>query len=53
MLQGKPVVIPEIQITNLRILCGSDVDVAVSSDVYTRGDTVEVIYGSSPASGAS
>lgn len=46
MLQGKPVVIPEIQITNLRILCGSDVDVAVSSDVYARGDTVEVIYGS-------
>ena len=38
MLQGKPVVIPEIQITNLRILCGSDVDVAVSNDVYARGD---------------
>jgi transcription antitermination factor NusG len=46
MLQGKPVIIPEIQITNLRILCGSDVDVAVSSDVYAKGDMVEVIYGS-------
>ncbi len=46
MLQGKPVVIPEIQITNLRILCGSDADVTVSSDVYAKGDTVEVIYGS-------
>jgi len=46
MLQGKPVVIPEVQITNLRILCGSDVEVAVSSDVYAKGDMVEVIYGS-------
>jgi transcription antitermination factor NusG len=46
MLQGKPVVIPEIQIVNLRILCGSDADVTVSSDVYAKGDTVEVIYGS-------
>jgi transcription antitermination factor NusG len=46
MLQGKPVIIPEVQITNLRILCGSDVEVAVSSDVYAKGDMVEVIYGS-------
>lgn len=46
MIQGKPVDIPEIQITNLRILCGSDVEVAVSSDVYAKGDMVEVIYGS-------
>jgi transcriptional antiterminator RfaH len=46
MLQGKPVPIPEIQITNLRILCGSDAEVEVSNDVYARGDTVEVIYGS-------
>jgi transcriptional antiterminator RfaH len=46
MLQGKPVVIPEIQITNLRILCGSDAEVAVSSDIYIKGDMVEVIYGS-------
>jgi transcriptional antiterminator RfaH len=46
MLQGKPVVIPEQQITNLRILCGSDVEVEVSSDVYAKGDMVEVIYGS-------
>jgi transcriptional antiterminator RfaH len=46
MLQGKPVPIPEIQINNLRILCGSDADVEVSSDVYTKGDMVEVIVGS-------
>ena len=46
MLQGKPVVIPEIQINNLRILCGSDAEVAVSSDVYTKGDMVEVVVGS-------
>jgi transcriptional antiterminator RfaH len=46
MLQGKPVVIPDIQINNLRILCGSDAEVAVSSDVYAKGDMVEVIVGS-------
>ncbi len=46
MIQGKPVVIPEVQITNLRILCGSDATVSVSSDVYTKGDMVEVIIGS-------
>lgn len=46
MIEGKPVVIPEDQITNLRILCGSDAEVMVSSDVYANGDMVEVIYGS-------
>lgn len=46
MIQGKPVAIPEIQINNLRILCGSDADVKVSSDVYAKGDKVEVIVGS-------
>lgn len=46
MIQGKPVAIPEQQITNLRILCGSDANVEVSSDVYTEGDKVEVIVGS-------
>ena len=46
MLQGKPVVIPEEQITNLRILCGSDADIIVSSDVYLKGDLVQVVYGS-------
>ena len=46
MLQGKPVPIPEIQITNLRILCGSDVEVEVSADVYEKGDMVEVTVGS-------
>ncbi|MFZ2285649.1 MAG: UpxY family transcription antiterminator [Bacteroidales bacterium] len=46
MIQGKPVAIPEQQITNLRILCGSDADVEVSSDVYAKGDMVEVIVGS-------
>ena len=46
MIQGKPVAIPEIQINNLRILCGSDAEVELSSDVYAEGDKVEVIVGS-------
>ena len=46
MIQGKPVPIPEAQIINLRILCGSDVEVTLSSDVYAEGDKVEVIVGS-------
>lgn len=46
MIQGKPVAIPEQQITNLRILCGSDATVTVSTDVYEKGDMVEVILGS-------
>lgn len=45
-IQGKPVPIPEDQITNLRILCGSDAEVEVSSDVYAKGDQVEVTVGS-------
>lgn len=45
-IQGKPVPIPEVQIRNLRILCGSDAEVTVSSDVYAKGDQVEVIVGS-------
>ena len=46
MIQGKPVPIPEAQITNLRILCGSDAEVEVSADVYEKGDQVEVTVGS-------
>jgi len=46
MLQGKPVPIPEVQITNLRILCGSDAEVEISADVYEKGDQVEVTVGS-------
>ena len=46
MIQGKPVAIPEQQITNLRILCGSDAKVRLSGDVYAEGDKVEVIVGS-------
>jgi transcription antitermination factor NusG len=46
MIQGKPVPIPETQITNLRILCGSDAEVEVSADVYEKGDLVEVTVGS-------
>jgi transcriptional antiterminator RfaH len=46
MIQGKPIAIPEQQINNLRILCGSDAQVEVSSDVYAEGDMVEVIVGS-------
>ncbi len=46
MLQGKPVPIPEVQITNLRILCGSDAEVEISTNVYEKGDLVEVTVGS-------
>ena len=46
MIQGKPVPIPETQINNLRILCGSDAEVEVSADVYEKGDMVEVTVGS-------
>ena len=45
-IQGKPVPIPEAQITNLRILCGSDAEVQVSTDFYAKGDLVEVTVGS-------
>ncbi len=45
-IEGKPVPIPEEQITNLRILCGSDADVEVSREVFQRGDMVEVTIGS-------
>ena len=46
MIEGKPVPIPESQITNLRILCGSDAEVEISADVYEKGDQVEVTVGS-------
>ncbi len=46
MIEGKPVPIPEAQITNLRILCGSDAEVEISADVYEKGDQVEVTVGS-------
>jgi len=44
--EGKPVVIPEEQMMNLRILCGSDADVTVNENIFAKGDMVEVIYGS-------
>ncbi len=46
MIQNKPVPIPEAQITNLRILCGSDAEVEISPNVYEKGDLVEVMVGS-------
>ena len=46
MIERKPVPIPEAQITNLRILCGSDAEVEISADVYEKGDMVEVTVGS-------
>lgn len=44
-MDNKPVVIPEGQITNLRILCGSDADITVTDRVFLKGDMVEVVYG--------
>jgi transcription antitermination factor NusG len=46
MIERKPVPIPEEQITNLRILCGSDSEVLMSNNVYAQGDQVEVVIGS-------
>lgn len=46
MIERKPIPIPEEQITNLRILCGSDVEVEMSNNVYAKGDLVEVVVGS-------
>lgn len=46
MIEGKPVPIPESQITNLRILCGSDAEVTLSNDIFAQGDQVEVTVGS-------
>ena len=46
MIERKPVPIPEAQITNLRILCGSDSEVLMSNNVYAQGDQVEVVIGS-------
>jgi transcription antitermination factor NusG len=46
MIERKPIPIPEEQITNLRILCGSDVEVEMSNNVYAQGDLVEVVVGS-------
>jgi len=46
MIDRKPVPIPEVQITNLRILCGSDAEVELSTNVYAKGDLVEVTIGS-------
>ncbi len=43
--QGNPVVIPEEQMVNLRILCGSDADITVNESVFLKGDKVEVVYG--------
>jgi len=46
MIEAKPVPIPDAQIKNLRILCGSDAEVELSTDVYAQGDMVEVTVGS-------
>jgi transcription antitermination factor NusG len=46
MIQARPVPIPDAQIKNLRILCGSDAEVELSTDVYAQGDMVEVTVGS-------
>lgn len=45
-IDSRPVVIPDDQMKNLRILCSSDAEVMVSDKVYLKGDLVEVIYGS-------
>lgn len=44
-IEGKPAVIPDEQMINLRILCGSDADITVNENLYAKGDMVEVMYG--------
>ena len=44
--EGKPVSIPNKQIDNLRLLVNSDASIEVSSEIFAKGDNVEVISGS-------
>jgi transcriptional antiterminator RfaH len=44
--EGKPVSIPNKQIDNLRLLIDSDASIEVTSEIFARGDNVEVISGS-------
>jgi transcriptional antiterminator RfaH len=44
--EGKPVSIPNKQIDNLKLLVNSDAKIEVSSEVFAKGDNVEVISGS-------
>ena len=44
--EGKPVSIPNNQIDNLKLLVNSDAKIAVSSEIFAKGDNVEVISGS-------
>jgi transcriptional antiterminator RfaH len=43
--EGQPVSIPQNQIDNLRLLINYDAEIEVSSEIFTRGDNVEVVTG--------
>jgi transcription antitermination factor NusG len=44
--EGKPVSIPQKQIDNLRLIVNSDAEVEVTTEVFEKGNKVEVIAGS-------
>ncbi|MBK8883958.1 MAG: UpxY family transcription antiterminator [Bacteroidales bacterium] len=44
--EGKPVSIPSKQIDNLKLLVNSDAKIELSSEIFAKGDNVEVISGS-------
>jgi transcriptional antiterminator RfaH len=44
--EGHPASIPQKQIDNLRLLINSDEEIEVSSEIFARGDNVEVVSGS-------
>lgn len=44
--EGQPAHIPQNQIDNLRLLINSDAEIEVTSEVFEKGDLVEVINGS-------
>ena len=44
--EKKPVPIPQKQIDNLRLLVNSDAEIEVSSEIFSKGDNVEVTSGS-------
>jgi transcription antitermination factor NusG len=44
--EGIPASIPQKQIDNLRLLINSDAEIEISSEIFARGDNVEVVSGS-------
>ena len=43
--EGQPASIPQNQIDNLRLLINSDTEIEVTSEIFEKGDNVEVVRG--------